>query len=247
MPILDQNTNVAAVLARDPVHICNRLANQAGKCQPVTVWMQLPVLPALYFQGMAHNGPLGHAQPWVILKLVSFLLVLDDLVELYVGTHPTQTAMKGLRVRRDHDTVRTSPLLPIVHIPHQRDREVDRCNDLLAGPYKHVAGLVGVDPAPLAPRPRFEDGVHLELPARVVSFSCGSGVEPSPRSHCYLRLSVAVLKVRLGEFAEPVLASSYLCHITVLDCLRAPWRDPSCTINCFSMLQRFPPVWTATL
>ena len=27
MPILDQNTNVAAVLAKDPVHICNWLAN----------------------------------------------------------------------------------------------------------------------------------------------------------------------------------------------------------------------------
>ena len=107
-----------------------------------------------------------------------------------------------------------------MHIPHQRDSEADRCHDLLAGPYKHVAGLVGVDPAPLAPRPWFEDGVHLELPARLVFIAVVTAFLTRAQPQ------VAVLKVREGELAEPVLASADLCHIAVLNSLCAPLEGP---------------------
>ena len=173
---------------------------------------------SLHFQGMARNGlhrrshPLGHTQPWVILKRVSFLRVLDDPVESYDGTHPTQTAVKGLRVRRSARSWYRAhvALLPIVYIAHPHDSEADRCQYLLAGPYKHVAGLVRVNPALLAPRPRFDDRGNLELPARLVfiavvaAFLTGAPGSPAPGRTA--PLSVAVLKVRTGEIAEPVLA-----------------------------------------
>ena len=115
---------------------------------------------------------------------------------------------------------------------HQSGSKVDRCRDLLAGLYKHVDGLGGVDPAPLAHRPWFRDGLNLELPTCqvcVAGFTAFlSGAQPQ----------VAVLKEREDEFAEPALVSANQSFYTVF---ARPWSAPSCRTCCLSMLRRSPP------
>ena len=124
--MLRQRKQLAAAVAKGSVHV--GLEHCPRKRQPPAVWMQAWLAFAC-MGGSIHLATRIRGRSPIASD---FNLSLATLSNRTMAPCPPQRRQSKV-VRRDHNIVRASPLLPIVHTSPERRSEADRCYRLLAG------------------------------------------------------------------------------------------------------------------